>query len=83
MGSSLFYIHRQVARGDNQTSLTYVMDQTTQSNTFSTLGHSFGYPQSESHRIFSHGRERIFGDPPDWLKEVLSDDINVEKTDQF
>ena len=78
-----FYLNRQVTKGDNSKSCMMTLDQGAQHTKFSDVSFSFGYKQAETHRLFSNGRERIFGTPPDWLKEVLSDDINIESSDQF
>jgi len=32
---------------------------------------SFGYQQSEQHHVYTDGRERIYGDPPDWVKGAV------------
>ena len=32
---------------------------------------SFGYQQSEQHHSYTNGRERIYGDAPDWAKGAV------------
>lgn len=41
---------------------------------------SFGYQQSEQHHVYTNGRERIYGDAPDWAKGAVDDSGAVKVT---
>jgi len=36
--------------------------------------YAFGHCQFSQHHSFSNGRERIYGDPPPWIKGVFKDE---------
>lgn len=58
-GDNLFVYSMVINRGDDE------IEPRWSEKTF-----SFGYLQHAQHHTYTNGRERIYGDPPSWLKEA-------------